>query len=116
MVESIFKGIGRQMLFLYCLFQLFCLLYTQKKIRKQLNMSFSFVKEAFPMLISGCISAIAAFYCYNAFITAMSAIPAVIFSCMTGLLLYLLVLFIADSGELMRIIRSFRSKKCVGDL
>ena len=96
--------------------QLFCLFCTQRKIRKQLNMSFSFVKEAFPMLISGCISAIAAFYCYNAFITSMSAIPAVIFSCMTGLLLYLLVLFIADSGELVRIVRSFRSKKCVGDL
>ncbi len=92
--------------------QIFCVIYTLKTIRKRFSISISFIKEAFPMLISGCISAIAVFYCYNAFTTALHPLIAIALSCMTGLLLYLMILFIADSGELTHTIKSIRSKNC----
>jgi len=96
--------------------QLFCAFLTLSTIKKCFGMSFSLINEAFPMLVSGCISAIGAFYCHNVFVTAMPMLLSVILSCMTGLLLYLLLLFIADSGELIRIINSIRNKKCTRDL
>lgn len=96
--------------------QLFCVFYTQKAVKKAYGMSVSFFAEALPMLLSGCISAIAAFYCYTAFVTAMPALLSLVLSCAAGGILYLLILYIADSGELSEIIGSIRSKKCAGDL
>lgn len=96
--------------------QIFCIIYTIYIIRKKLNMKFSFAKETFPMLISGCISAIAVFYCHAVFVNAMPEILSIVLSCFTGLLLYILLLFIADSGELYEIITSIRSKKFQQDL
>lgn len=96
--------------------QLFCVFYTLNVIKKRFGIAVSFVKESFPMLVSGCISGIAAFYCHNIFVTAMPSLLSVILSCLTGCVLYLLILYIADSGELSRVIISIRSKKCGGDL
>lgn len=96
--------------------QLFCVFYTLSVIKRQFGISLSFVKESFPMLVSGCISGIAAFYCNNIFVTAMPSLLSVILSCLTGCIMYLLILYIADSGELSRVINSIRSKKCGGGL
>lgn len=96
--------------------QLFCVFYTLTVIKKRFGIAVSFVKESFPMLVSGCISGIAAFYCHNIFITSMPSLLSVLLSCLTGCVLYLLILYIADSGELSRVINSIRSKKCGGDL
>ncbi len=96
--------------------QLFCVFYTLSVVKKRFGIILSFVKESFPMLVSGCISGIAAFYCHNIFAAAMSSLLSVLLSCLTGGILYLLILYIADSGELSRIINSIRSKKCSGDL
>ncbi|MBQ7834936.1 MAG: polysaccharide biosynthesis C-terminal domain-containing protein [Ruminiclostridium sp.] len=96
--------------------QLFCVFYTLTVIKKRFGIAVSFVKESFPMLVSGCISGIAAFYCHNIFVTSMPSLLSVLLSCLTGCVLYLLILYIADSGELSRVINSIRSKKCGGDL
>ncbi len=96
--------------------QLFCVFYTLSVIKKRFGIHLSFVSEAFSMLVSGGISGIAAFYCHSVFVTAMPALLSVLLSCLTGLILYLLILYIADSGELSGIIKSIRSKKYGGGL
>ncbi len=96
--------------------QLFCVFYSIKVIRKKYRLGISFLREAFPMLISGCISAITAYFLYNAFSSHMSSFTAVIISCFTGMIMYLLLLYIADGKELMRILNSIKSKKYQGDL
>ena len=95
--------------------QLFCVFYTLSVIKRRTNIELSFVKESFPMLISGCISGITAFYCYNA-LSALHPITGVIISCLTGLILYILLLYIADGKELISILKNIRGKKCQKDL
>ncbi len=96
--------------------QVLCVFYTLRVIKKRFGINLSFIKEAYSMLISGGIGGIAAFYCHNIFVTAMPSLLSVILSCLTGMILYLLILYIADSGELTGVIKSITSKKCSGDL
>lgn len=96
--------------------QIFCVFYSLRVIKKKYGMNISLLAEAFPMMISGCISAIAAFYCYSAFASHMHSLPSVIFSCGTGIILYVLLLYIADGNELLRVLNSMKGKKYQGDL
>ncbi len=88
------------------------MMYSVKRLKKKYGLCLSPRETAFPSVISASVSAIAAFYAYNAFVIRFSPVVSVIFTCMSGGLLYFMILFIADSGELMEIIKSIRSKKC----
>ncbi len=92
--------------------QLFCVFYSSHVIKKKYGFRISMISEAFPMLVSGCISAITAFFLYNALSLQLHPIIAVILSCGAGLILYILLLYIADGKELMGILKSIRGKKC----
>lgn len=92
--------------------QLFCVFYSSHVIKKKYGFRISMISEAFPMLVSGCISAITAFFLYNALCLQLHPIIAVILSCGAGLILYILLLYIADGKELMGILKSIRGKKC----
>ncbi len=87
------------------------MLYALVKLKKLYGLKLSVSETAFSQLISASVSAIGVFFAYKAFITEFSAIASVIFSCLAGGLLYILILFIADSGELLEVIRSIRNKK-----
>lgn len=96
--------------------QLFCTVLSVKAMRKQYNIRISLLQESFAMLISGSVSSIAAFYSYNIFILHLNNISSVMLSCGTGLLLYILLLYISDGHELIRIIKSIKGKNCIRDL
>lgn len=87
------------------------MLYALGKLKKLYGLKLSVNETAFSQLISASVSAIGVFFAYKAFITEFSAIASVIFSCLAGGLLYILILFIADSGELLETIRNIRNKK-----
>lgn len=96
--------------------QLFCTFYSLRVIRNKYRLGISFITEAFPMLISGCISAITAFFLYNAFSPHINSFAALITACIAGLILYILLLYTADGKELISIMNSIKSKKCQGGL
>ena len=96
--------------------QFFGIFYTLRVLKKRLRISISFMSEVFPMLISGCVSALSLFLCYNTLVTALNPLLSLILACGAGCILYLLILYIADSGELTEIITGIRSKKYAKDL
>jgi len=91
---------------------LFGTFYIIRLLRKKFALKLQLPGIVFPPVISAAVSALACFYAYNAFVTEFSPLISVIFTVLSGGLLYLLILFIADSGELFRIISGLRNKKC----
>ncbi len=88
------------------------MIYSMLRLKRRYGLYLSPVKTAFPTLISASISAIACFYAHGVFSLRFSVIVSMIFSCMTAVLLYFMILYIADSGELIKIIKGIHSKKC----
>lgn len=95
---------------------LFSMYYSMNRLKKKFGIDLSLRTTAFPQLIAASISAVAAFYAYSSFITRFSQIISVIFTCSSCGLLYFMILFISDSGELMAVIKNIRDKKCRGVL
>lgn len=89
---------------------LFDTFYILRLLKKKFALKFPLSDIFFPPVISAAVSALAGFYAYNAFSTEFAPIVSVIFTVLSGGLLYLLILFIADSGELFRIISILRDK------
>ena len=85
-------------------------LFILKRIRKQYSIKLFVPGIAFPSLISASIGAITSYYAYNSVISEFHPLISLILSCIIGALLYFLILFIADSRELLEIIRSIRNK------
>lgn len=91
---------------------LFGTFYVLKLLKRKFALNLKLSGIVFPPVVSAAVSALAGYYAYNAFVTEFSPLLSVIFTVLSGGLLYLLILFIADSGELLRVISGLRNKKC----
>ena len=87
-------------------------IYVVKKLKKKYGLDIKAYNTAYPSLVSASISSLCGFFLYNAFITRFIPLLSLIFSLAAGGIMYLLILFIADSRELAEIFRSLRNKKC----
>lgn len=87
------------------------MLYVIRKINKLHSIDISFVKTGFPSLMSASVSSIGAFFLYKAFSTGLSILFSLIISGISGGIMYLLILFIADSSELTGLIEIIKNKK-----
>lgn len=87
------------------------MVYVMHRLKKKYGLSLPYGGICFPYLISASVSSIAGFFAYKAFSAEFHPLVAVIFTCLAGGILYLLVLFIADSGDLVSVIKNIRNKK-----
>lgn len=85
--------------------------YVMHRLKAKYNLTLSYGRVCFPYLISASISSIAGFFAYKAFSVRLSSIISVALTCVGGGLLYFLVLLMADSGDLVAVIRGIKNKK-----
>ncbi len=81
-------------------------------IKKKYSIKLPVGGIAFPSLISASVSAIAGYYVYVNLIPDFKLIVSVLITGIIQVILYFLILFMADSKELFKIIASIRDKKC----
>lgn len=80
--------------------------YSLLRLRKKFGLKILLSDSVFPPVIAASISAVTCFYGCKAFSTGLGEITSVIITCLAGAVLYLLILYIADGGELIKTIKS----------